>query len=270
MMSDPPNRALTIAGSDPTGGAGVQQDLAVFAACGVWGLSAITAITAQDTTAIHRWEPVTADLIGAQIAAVVGDIGVDAAKTGMLGSADAVVEIARAVTDHAIDLLVVDPVLRSTVGEALSTPDLADAIRTELLPRALLITPNVDEALALTGIEVRSRDDQERAGRAMVAGGARAALVKGGHLEGNESVDVLVMADLVREFRAPRVGSGAIHGTGCVLSAAITSALACGVDVEGAVESGKTFLAQALTRMLAIGKGALVIDARGVVERDRA
>ncbi len=254
-------RALTIAGSDPSGGAGMQQDLAVFGALGVWGLSAVTAITAQDTAAVHRWQPVDPDLVQAQIDAVVVDIGVDAAKIGMLGSRDVVGAVAEAVARHGISALILDPVLVATSGAALATEGALEALRRDLVPLALLVTPNAAEAEALTGIQVDSRATQTTAGRALVRLGARAALVKGGHLPGPDAVDILIVGDVEHELSAPRVPVGDVRGTGCVLSAAIAASVALGRDVEEAVGDAKSFLTAALQRARKIGHGALVIDA---------
>lgn len=237
--------ALTIGGSDPTGGAGIQQDLSVFRALEVRGLSAITAVTAQGSVGVSAWEPVPGVLVSAQIAAVVADMGVRTCKAGMLANEDVVTSVARAVRDFHLELIL-DPVMTASRGGALIDAAGVAAIHNDLLPLVALVTPNADEARVLTGIDVRTRDDQERAAQALVAMGAQAALVKGGHLPGARSIDVLVWRDRVYEFAAVRVQTGDVHGTGCVLSAAITAWLARGHELEDAIDRAKIILTTAI------------------------
>lgn len=245
-------RALTIAGSDPSGGAGIQQDLRTFAALGVWGLSAITAVTVQDTARVHAWRALDADEVRAQIDAVLDDVGCDAAKTGMLATVAIVEAVAGAVDRHGVVNLVVDPVLRATVGGALADADLARAIAASLVPRAALVTPNAEEAAVLTGIAVGDRATQVEAAHALVASGARAALVTGGHLDG-DAADVLADADGVETYVAPRAPGADPHGTGCLLSAAIAARLARGDGVRAAVAGAKRIVSAAIARPVRLG-----------------
>lgn len=248
-------KALSIAGSDSGGGAGIQQDLKTFQALGVWGMTAVTAITVQNTTGVSGVVEVPPETVAAQIAAVASDIGVDAAKTGMLASAPIIEAVARAVRDHEIDRLVVDPVFISKHGDALLRADAVEALRTEVIPLALVVTPNAHEAGELAGIEVRTRDDQVEAARVILGLGARAVLVKGGHLEGAEAVDVLATAHGVVQIGGPRFETPNTHGTGCMLSAAIAAGLAKGLGLEPAVREAKRFVTGAIEHALALGKG---------------
>lgn len=249
-------RALSIAGSDSGGGAGIQQDLKTFQALGAWGMTAITAVTVQNTLGVQGWHRIPSDIVSAQIQAVTSDIGVDAAKTGMLPDAEIVDAVTRAVTDARIERLVVDPVMVATSGDALIDDAAVDTLRDALLPRALLVTPNAREAERLSGGQVRTIADQERAARAIVGMGAAAALVTGGHLAGDEAVDVLLDADGVEWLRAPRLDTANTHGTGCMLSAAITAELAKGASLRDAVARGKAFVTKGLENALSLGGGA--------------
>ena len=248
-------RALTIAGSDSGGGAGIQQDLKTFQALGVWGMTAITAVTVQNTTGVSGFVELPAETVAAQIEAVASDIGVDAAKTGMLASAPIIEAVARAVRDAEIDKLVVDPVFISKHGDPLLRADAVEALRTEIIPLALVVTPNAHEAGELAGGEVRTRAQQKDAARAILTLGARAVLVKGGHVDGPESVDVLATSGGMLELAAPRIASPNTHGTGCMLSAAIAACLARGIGIEPAVREAKVFVTGAIRHALAIGKG---------------
>ena len=248
-------RALTIAGSDSGGGAGIQQDLKTFQAFGVWGMSAITAVTVQNTIGVNGFVELPPDTVAAQIEAVASDIGVDAAKTGMLANAAIVEAVARAVQDAEIDRLVVDPVFISKHGDALLRADAVDALRTAILPLARIVTPNAHEAAELAGGVVTTRAEQREAARAILALGPRAVLVKGGHVVGTEAVDVLTTPDGTVEIAGPRVDSPNTHGTGCMLSAAIAACLARGFDLETAVRESKVFVTGAIEHSLAIGKG---------------
>ena len=252
-------RALTIAGSDPTGGAGIQQDLKVFAAFGVWGLSAVTALTVQDTSGVARWEGVAPELVREQIEAVVTDLGCDAVKTGMLGRSDNVGAVARALDELAIERVVVDPVMRSGAGDDLGDPDLVSVLREGLLPRATLVTPNVPEAATLAGIEIRDLDEQKESAVAIAALGPSNVLVTGGHLEGPAVVDVLFADEEIYELKADRLDVGPVHGTGCALSAAITASLAKGLTVIEAVHIAHRAVHDAIARALVVGRGAKVL-----------
>lgn len=255
-------RALTIAGSDPTGGAGIQQDLKTFAAFGVWGLSAVAALTVQDTRAVSAWEPVEPLMVRAQIDAVLNDVGCDAAKTGMLGTVEVVEAVAEAVTDHAIPALVVDPVLAAGGGSLLAEPGFLEVLREFLLPHATLITPNALEAAALTGLAVETLDEQKEAAVALAALGSDAVLVTGGHIEGSRVTDILFAGGELHELRSDRLDMGDVHGTGCALSAAITACIATGSGVEEAVKTARRAVVDAIARARRLGKGARLLDVR--------
>ncbi len=253
-------RALTVAGSDSSAGAGVQADLQTFSLLGVLGSCAVTAVTAQDSRRVRGIVAVAPRLVGAQIEAVLADGTVAAAKTGMLANAAIVRKVARALLDARIPNLVVDPVLISTSGSRLLDVPGERALRDHLLPLARLVTPNLAEAAALSGIEVRDLAAAREAGRAILRLGARAVLVKGGHLAG-EPIDLLVEPRRVREIPGRRIPWDA-HGTGCVLSAAIAAGLALGQGLEGAVRSGKRFLEDRLARAVPLPSGRRRIDLR--------
>ena len=248
-------RALAIAGSDSGGGAGIQQDLKTFQALGVWGMTAITAVTVQNTTGVSGFVEIPPETVAAQIEAVASDIGVDAAKTGMLASAPIIDAVAEAIREAEIDKLVVDPVFISKHGDPLLHVDAADALRREILPLALIVTPNAHEAGELAGLDVKTRLDQTEAARRILALGARSVLVKGGHVAGHESVDVLAFGDETIEFTAKRLDTPNTHGTGCMLSAAITAGLAKGEDLQAAIAQAKRFVTKGITHSLALGKG---------------
>ena len=247
-------RALSIAGSDSGGGAGIQADLKTFSALGVFGMTAITAVTAQNTTAVTAVTEIPPEIVVAQIDAVVTDIGVDAAKTGMLANAAIIGAVASSIRHHGIRAFVVDPVMISKSGAALLQPDAVDALRRELLPLALVVTPNLHEVRALIGREIRTLAEMEDAARAVAALGPRYVVVKGGHLEG-AAVDVLYDGRAVERLEAPRVATPHTHGTGCVFSAAITALLARGADVPDAVRTAKQFITRAIETALPLGRG---------------
>src|SRR5215471_4208962 len=246
--------ALTIAGSDPSGGAGIQADLKVFHQFGVYGEAVVTLITVQNTVRVSRVEVLAADLVTAQLDAVLEDIPPQAAKTGALGSAEIVESIARAAERWTFPL-VVDPVMISKHGAALVPAAAIDAIRLRLIPRAALVTPNIPEATALTGESIRTVEDMRRAAERIRAMGARAVLVKGGHLE-SCATDVLCSGEGVREFPAARIASRHTHGTGCAYSAAITAGLACGQPLDEAVARAKEFIGEAIRTSPGIGHGS--------------
>jgi hydroxymethylpyrimidine/phosphomethylpyrimidine kinase len=261
MSGSPRPRALTIAGSDSGGGAGIQADLKTFSALGVFGMTALTAVTVQNTQGVLGYEALPPELVADQIRAVATDIGVDAAKTGMLANASIVEAVADAVAEAGIGNLVVDPVSVSKHGHALLAPDAVDALRTRILPLAALVTPNLPEAAGLTGLEVGSRDGMRRAADAIVAMGVAAVLVKGGHLEGgDESSDLLVDAGGEAWFSAPRIDTPHTHGTGCTLSAAIAAHLARGDALRDAVAAGKAFVTEAIRHALPLGRGIGPVD----------
>ncbi len=247
--------ALTIAGSDSGGGAGIEADLKTFSALGVHGVVAITSVTAQNTyavTAIHDLPP---EMVVKQIEAVVEDMGVDAAKTGMLSNADIIKAVASTVKKYDFPL-VVDPVMIAKSGAPLLRPEAMDALIKYIVPLATVITPNRMEAEKLTSMKIRTLDDAKKAAKYIVENlGAKAAIVKGGHIEGEESIDVLYYNGSFREFRAPRIKSGCTHGTGCTFSAAITAELAKGKSIEEAVKVAKEFITLAIDYGLKVGKG---------------
>ncbi|HEV2415838.1 MAG TPA: bifunctional hydroxymethylpyrimidine kinase/phosphomethylpyrimidine kinase [Candidatus Dormibacteraeota bacterium] len=245
--------ALTIAGSDSGGGAGIQADLKTFAALGVHGTSAVTAITAQNTIGVTDILELPASLIRKQIAAVVEDIGVQAAKTGMLSSAAIIATVAGAIRDHDLRNLVVDPVMVAKGGARLLRDDAVDALRRHLVPLAAVITPNLPEATVLLDREVSTLDERRQAARDLVAMGARAAVVKGGHSE--DAIDVFFDGTDLIELRGERIATKNTHGSGCVFSAAIAAWLARGAEPLQAAREAKTFITQAIASSLEIGHG---------------
>lgn len=259
--------ALTIAGSDPSGGAGIQADLKTFHQHGVYGTSVITLLTVQNTQRVSRVEVMAKDLVLGQLAAVLEDVPPSAAKTGALGNAELVAAIGDAARDFDFPL-VVDPVMISKHGAKLIPEDAIDALRTRLIPHATLITPNVHEAAALSGVEVRDVASARRAAEALARLGCEAVLVKGGHLEGAPT-DVLLTKDGVVELAAERVETRHTHGTGCTYSAAITARLACGDALETAVAGAKAWLTEALRRAPGIGAGVGPVDHLAPVDSDR-
>lgn len=248
--------ALTIAGSDSSGGAGIQADLKTFTVFRVYGMSAITALTAQNTQRVAGVLPVTADFVRAQIRAVIEDIRVDAVKTGMLANAEIIAAVADEVRTHRIAPLVVDPVMVAESGASLLEPGARAVLRDELLPLSRLVTPNVPEARALLDMRIETIDDMRLAATRLIDLGARAALVKGGHLSARmDAVDVFHDGTNVHELHALRIPSKNTHGTGCMLSAAITAGLASRRTLDQAVHEAKRFISTAIAAGLTIGKG---------------
>ena len=248
-------RALTIAGSDSGGGAGIQADLKTFAALRVYGMSAITSVTAQNTCGVEGVYDVPADVVAKQIDMVAQDIGVDAAKTGMLSNADIVHAVADAVKRNGIEKLVVDPVMVAKSGDTLLQTAARDALVREMLPLAYVLTPNIPEAEALTGLRVANLEDMQEAARALHAKGPRYVVVKGGHLAGAEAVDLLFDGASFQTFSSARIDTKNTHGTGCTFSAAIAGLLAKGFDVVASVEGAKAYLTKAIRHALPLGKG---------------
>ena len=246
--------ALTIAGSDSGGGAGIQADLKTFAVLGVHGTSAITAITAQNTTGVTEILELPTSLVREQIRVVVEDMGVQAAKTGMLSSAAIIVTVADAVERHQIRHLVVDPVMVAKGGAKLLRDDAVAALRDRLMPLAAVVTPNLPEAEVLLGRSIKSIEERGRAARDLVAMGARAAVVKGGHAE-HDVVDVFFDGSQLVELSAERIDTPHTHGSGCVFSAAITACIARGFAPLDAVREAKTFITQAIANSIEIGHG---------------
>jgi hydroxymethylpyrimidine/phosphomethylpyrimidine kinase len=247
--------ALTIAGSDSGGGAGIQADLKTFAAHGVYGTSAITAVTAQNTLGVNGFEALSADLVTAQIEAVVSDIGVHAAKTGMLANAAIVEAVAAAVEALEIPLLVVDPVMIAKSGDRLIDEDAVATMRSELLRRAFVVTPNIPEAEAIAGMTIRSDKDRQEAARRMVKLGASAVIIKGGHLRLPMIQDLLYDGHRFAEFKAPRIEGRSTHGTGCTFAAAIAAQLALGTALADAVPLAQEYVAGAMRAGPDIGRG---------------
>ena len=247
--------ALTIAGSDSGGGAGLQADLKTFHQHGVFGTTVVTAVTAQNTRGVACWEPVSARLIAAQADAVASDLVPHAVKSGMLGTEAGAAAVADALARHPFPNYVLDPVMVATSGDRLLDADAERVIVERLLPLAAVVTPNLDEAEVLVGFAVRTSEAMERAAFALIDRGARAALVTGGHLEGDTVVNVLVAGDVPRFFSRPRIATTSTHGTGCTLSAAITAGLALGRSLECAVEDALDFVHRAIAAAPRIGGG---------------
>ncbi len=253
-QASPMPRALTIAGSDSGGGAGIQADLKTFAALGVYGMSAITALTAQNTVGVLGVLDVPPDFVALQIEAVAEDIGVDAVKTGMLSSPEIVEAVARAVRKHGFERLVVDPVMKAKSGDSLLSDQARDALVRHLLPLALVATPNLHEARALAGFPVETSRDMERAARAIHALGPKFVVVKGGHLA-QAPRDLLFDGTSFTEFPGVRIETPHTHGTGCTFASAIAAGLARGMDVPASVALAKKFVTQAIQNGLALGHG---------------
>lgn len=250
-------RVLTIAGSDSGGGAGIQADLKTFAALGCFGTSAITAITAQNTRGVRAIHAVPVAVLAAQIDAVLEDIGTDAVKIGMLHSAETVRCVAAAIDRHALAPVVLDPVMIATSGDALIDRDAVQVIVQQLLPRATLITPNLDEAALLLGRAIVSVEELEAAADGLLALGAQAVLLKGGHLPGAQVVDVLKSREgLHRRFTAARLHSRNLHGTGCTLASAVAAQLALGLGLADAVGAAHAYVQQALRQGADVQTGA--------------
>ncbi|HLW59391.1 MAG TPA: bifunctional hydroxymethylpyrimidine kinase/phosphomethylpyrimidine kinase [bacterium] len=247
-------RALSIAGSDSGGGAGIQADLKTFSALGVFGMTAITALTAQNTTGVRAIVEMTPEFVRQQIDAVIGDIGVDAAKTGMLSNTPIIEAVADELRSRRIAALVVDPVMISKSGAPLLRPEACDALRRVLLPIALVVTPNLHEAGALLNRSVRTLEEMEAAARELHALGPRFVVVKGGHLEG-AAVDVVFDGRRSERLATPRIATTHTHGTGCVFSAAITAGLARGLPAAAAIRNAKRFITRAIEAALPIGAG---------------
>lgn len=247
--------ALTIAGSDSGGGAGVQADLKVFFRFGLYGTSALTLVTAQNTLGVERLHLLPPSLVYQQIRSVAEDLPVHAAKTGALGSAEIVEAVAAGIRRHGIAPLVVDPVMVAKGGDPLLAPRAVQALKARLFPLATLITPNRLEAEALLQRPIRTLQEAEEVAQDLLDLGPRAVLLKGGHLEGEEAVDLLATPEGVLAFRAPRVPTRHTHGTGCTLSAAIAALLALGKPLEGAVGEAKAYLTRALETAPGLGRG---------------
>ncbi len=247
--------ALTLAGSDSGGGAGIQADLKTFHQFGVYGTSVITAITAQNTLGVHAVHDIPEAIVAAQLEAIASDLPPVAVKTGMLSSAPLASLVAKALHANAWPNYVLDPVMVATSGDRLLRAEAEAIIRDSLVPLAAIVTPNLDEAAILCGFPVRDEAGMTRAGTHLLTLGARAALIKGGHLAGEELVDLLVTAEGVRRFPHRRIATTSTHGTGCTLSAAITAGLALGLSPEDAVARALDYLQRAIASAPGLGAG---------------
>ncbi len=250
-------RVLSIAGSDSGGGAGIQADLKTFAALGCFGMTAVTALTAQNTLGVRAIHGVPPAMLRDQIDAVMEDIGADAVKIGMLHSPDIVLTVAEAMDRHTLKNIVLDPVMVATSGAVLIDHPAIEVLVREMFPRALLVTPNLDEVALLVGRPIQKADDMEAAAHELLAMGARAVLVKGGHLPGDTVMDLLLMASGEKRWmHAPRILSANTHGTGCTLSSAIAAALALGQPLRDAVETARSYVRAALLAGAKVKTGA--------------
>ncbi len=245
---------MTIAGSDSGGGAGIQADLKTFAALGVYGTSALTAITAQNTLGVTEVLELPTTLIESQIDAVMSDIGTDAVKTGMLSSSEIIEVVAAKVKEHGIERLVVDPVMVAKGGDRLLREEAVDSLRTVLIPLAQVITPNVPEAATLLGREIDTFEDARDAARELVEMGAKAAVVKGGHLSGPPT-DILYDGQEFRAFTSPRIETTSTHGTGCTFASAVAAGLAGGKSLRESVSLAKKYVTSAIRHASPIGRG---------------
>jgi len=247
--------ALTIAGSDSGGGAGIQADLKTFHQFGVFGTSAVVAITAQNTRGVSAVHAVPAETVEQQLRALAEDLAPDAFKTGMLATADLVTLVAGAVRAHGFPNYVLDPVMVATSGDRLLDADAERSMAERLVPLSAIVTPNLDEARILVQDEIETVEQMEAAGRDLVRMGAGAALVKGGHLPGEEIVDVLVAESGIHRFRHPKIATTSTHGTGCTLSAAVTAGLALGRPLQRAVSDALAFVHRAMSTAPGLGGG---------------
>ena len=274
--AEPPSRtaiALTIAGSDSSGGAGIQADLKTFTALGVYGASVITALTAQNTLGVQGIHPVPVAFVAQQLDSVLSDLAVGAIKTGMLANADIVGTVAAMLRAAPPRALVVDPVMVATSGDVLLAPDAIGAMKELLLPLATLVTPNLAEAALLLGSkQAEEETDAVAQAQALRAAGCRAVLIKGGHGRGDAAVDILVDDKGVERFVRPRIDTPHTHGTGCTLSAAIAALLARGAPMTEAVDRAKAFVWEGLKhgRELGVGHGRGPVDHLHALKGDQA
>ena len=259
-MRSPLRSVLTIAGSDSGGGAGIQADLKTFAALGVYGTSAITAVTAQNTVGVSAIHVLPADMVTAQIEAVAADIPIHATKIGMLASAAIVEAVAAAIAELDLPLVVVDPVMLAKSGDRLLDEDAVGAMTRELLPRALVVTPNIPEAEALSSVTIASLPDARKAAERIHSGMGPAVVVKGGHGSGPEVVDLLFDGARFYEFATARIATRNTHGTGCTFASAVAAHLALGATLPDAVLSAQAYVAGGLARSLDVGQGHGPLD----------
>ncbi|MEM6627867.1 MAG: bifunctional hydroxymethylpyrimidine kinase/phosphomethylpyrimidine kinase [Pseudomonadota bacterium] len=257
---DPKGRVLVIAGSDSGGGAGIQADIKTVTALGGYAATAITALTVQNTRGVQGVSPIAADAVRAQMMAVLSDIGADTLKTGMLGDKALVETIAQTIADHAAEIArVVDPVMVATSGDTLLPRDAVDAVRALMVPGAI-VTPNAPEAEILTGKQVENIDGQRRAGERLLELGAAAALVKGGHVEGDKLIDVLATPEGEHFFEIERIETTSTHGTGCTLASGVAVSLAQGRDLTSGVARAQNYLVEAIRRAPGLGAGQGPVD----------
>ncbi|MDP9021916.1 MAG: bifunctional hydroxymethylpyrimidine kinase/phosphomethylpyrimidine kinase [Actinomycetota bacterium] len=255
-MSERPARVLTVAGSDSGGGAGIQADLKTFQALGAYGMTVITALTAQNTVGVQGVHEIPPDFVVRQLKSVVEDIGVDSVKTGMLANSSIITAVAAALDEHDVRTVVVDPVAASKHGDPLLREDAVDALRNDLLPKALVVTPNLGEVTLLSDVKVERPEDLRRAADAVLELGPRWVLVKGGHLPDNDdAVDLLTDGSAYHEIRSRRLDTRDTHGTGCTLASAIAARLAHGDDVVAAVREAKRFVTGAIEHGIRVGQG---------------
>ncbi|WP_214780217.1 bifunctional hydroxymethylpyrimidine kinase/phosphomethylpyrimidine kinase [Exiguobacterium sp. s22] len=248
-------QVLTIAGSDSGGGAGVQADLKTFQELGVFGTSVITAITAQNTLGVHGIEAISTEMIIQQIDAVADDFNITACKTGMLVDAERIEEIANALERHRFEHVVVDPVMVAKGGASLLQESAVEALRTKLLPQATVVTPNIPEAEVLAGMTIRTEADRMKAAQAIQHLGVDVVIIKGGHTEEEDAVDLIMTGTEAFQVKAPRIQTKDTHGTGCTFSAALTAELAYGKTLRQAVVDAKQFIHQAIAHGLSLGQG---------------
>jgi hydroxymethylpyrimidine/phosphomethylpyrimidine kinase len=253
-------KALTIAGSDSGGGAGIQADLKTFAANGVYGLSVITALTAQNTVGVQGIYDIPPEFIGQQLDSVLSDIGADAAKTGMLSQPEVITVVAEKIREYKLDKLVVDPVMVAKSKDKLLQDEAIDTLITKLIPLAYVITPNKDEAEIITGLKIETRDQVRIAAEKIISMGAASVLIKGGHLTGEKAVDYLYIDGDLHEFESPRYDNKHTHGTGCTLSAAITANLAKSLTIIESVKAAKEYISGAIKNAQPLGRGIGPVD----------
>ncbi len=250
-------RVLIIAGSDPSGGAGVAADIKTVTALGAYAAAAITSLTVQNTRGVTSIHPVAPDIIRAQIIAVLEDIGADAIKIGMIGEREAGIAIADTLVEFAATIpMIIDPVLVATSGDALAADGIPALLLERLVPLAAIVTPNSEEAARLTGHAIKTSDDLVAAGQALIQRGATAALVKGGHLDGDTVEDALVTLDGARVFRNPRIETTSTHGTGCTLASAVATGIAQGLPLAAAVKRAIDYVHEAIRTAPGYGAGS--------------
>ena len=248
--------ALTIAGSDSSGGAGIQADLKTFQAYGVFGMSAVTAVTVQNTQKVHDIQEIDPAIVARQVTCIFEDTPVDAVKIGMVSSVDLIRAIAGALADRDLPPVVLDPVMISKSGYPLLKKDAQSALALHLFPLARVVTPNLFEARLLAGFEIISLEDMQKAARRMIDMGARQAVIKGGHFQGEAAVDVLFDGRAFKMLSAPKIETRSTHGTGCTFSSALAAGMALGMDFFDAAARAKAYVTQAIVRAPGIGKGS--------------